>query len=128
MNTNNNITIYGHHIEISPALEAEINNMVHKLQHKFDHITTAHITLKVDKVHPHMQNAEAELNLCGRKEPIFAKVSSSNMYDSLKKLREKLDRQIVKHKENLKAHGEHNHQHDHHHNNALNNPEKKDDQ
>ncbi len=120
MNTDNNVTISGHHIEVTPALEAEIKNMVNKLRHKFEHITTAHITLKVDRVHPHKQNAEAELNLCGKKEPIFAKVSSDNMYDSLKKLREKLDRQIVKHKESLKFHGDHNHEHDHHHNNALN--------
>ncbi len=115
MNTNNTITISGHHVEITPALESKVKNIIHKLQHKFDHITTVHVTLKIDSsTHPHMQQAEAELNLCGKKEPIFARASSEDMYDSLQKLRDKLDRQIVKHKETLKTHGEHNHPHSHH--------------
>ena len=110
----NNLTISGHHMEVTPALELNVKNMVHKLQHKFDHITNVHVTLKVDSVHPHLQQAEAEVCLCGRKEPIFAKASSTDMYDSLHKLRDKLDRQIVKHKAILKMNGDHNHNHEHH--------------
>ncbi len=111
----NNVTISGHHVEVTPALEKTINDMLHKLQHKFDHITTVHVTLKIDSIHPHLQQAEAELYLCGKKEPLFAKATSADMYDSLHKLRDKLDRQIVKHKEVLKMHGDHNHNHSHDH-------------
>jgi putative sigma-54 modulation protein len=114
-NNNINITISGHHIEVTPALEAEINNMIHKLQHKFNHITKAHVLLKIDNSsHLPAQLAEAELHLSHKKEPIFAKVSSDNMYDSLNALSDKLSRQITKHKESLSRHVPHDN-HDHHH-------------
>lgn len=109
----NNITISGHHIEVTPALESNIKNMINKLQCKFNHITSVHVTLKIDSTHPQLQQAEAEVCLCGKKEPIFAKASSADMYDSLHKLKDKLDRQITKHKEILKDHGDHNHDHNH---------------
>lgn len=120
MSTTNNITISGHHIDITPALEKEINHIVEQLQHKCDSLTNVHVTLKIDTsttTHKQRQKAEAKCHLFGK--DIFAEVSSDDMYDALKKLKSKLERQIIKHKETIKCHVEHNHQHEHHHNNAF---------
>lgn len=115
LNNTNNIKISGHHVEVTEALENNIKNMISKLQHKFDHITSVHVLLKIDSsVHPDLQQAEAEVSLSGKKEPIFAKASSIDMYEALHKLKDKLDRQIVKHKEILKTHGDHNQHHNNH--------------
>lgn len=110
-NNINNIQISGHHIEITEGLENNIKNMINKLQHKFQHITYTHIILKIDSsVHPHLQQAEAELSLSGKKELIFAKASSIDMYDAIHKLKDKLEKQILKHKEiHVNHHGRHNH-------------------
>lgn len=109
MNTNHsNFTIYGHHIEVTPALEDNIKNIANKLTHKFqDLITDFRFTIKIDStVHPHLQEAEAEVSLRGKKEKVFAKASSVDMYDSLHVLKGKLERQILKHKELNNGHHE----------------------
>ena len=111
--TNKNITISGHHITVTPALEAKINTMIDKLQKKFDHITTVHVMLKVEGAHTPIQLAEAEVFLSSQREPLFAKASSPDMYESIKKLSEKLSRQIIDHKEKLQKHGDPNHNHAH---------------
>lgn len=110
----NNIKISGHHIEITEALETYIKNIVTKLHQKFNHITNIHVILKIDSsVHPHLQQAEAELSLSGKQELVFAKANSIDMYNALHQLKNKLERQIVKHKEIQANH--------HHHNNNHNN-------
>lgn len=112
----NNTTISGHHIEITPAIESTVNTMIEKLKHKFDHIITVHVTLKIDPAHPHLQHAEAKLTLQGKKEPIFAQASSDDMYKSIHLLKDKLDHQIIKHKEIIKNHGKHANHHGNHDN------------
>jgi putative sigma-54 modulation protein len=114
MNTNSTVTISGHRINITPALQENIENMAQKLQSKCDNITNIHIILKIDAVHPHLQRAEAEVGLSGKKEAIFAKASSEDMYKSLHQLKNKLNKQIVKHKEKKRVDGNHNHSHTHH--------------
>jgi putative sigma-54 modulation protein len=109
--TNKKITISGHHVTVTPALETKITNMITKLQKKFDHITTVHVMLKVEGAHTPTQLAEAEVFLSSQREPLFAKANSGDMYESIKKLSDKLDRQIVDHKEKLQQHGDPNHNH-----------------
>lgn len=102
MNTSkNNVTIHGHHIEVTPALESNIHNMVIKLHDKFPQIIThINVILKIDSsTKPHSQSAEAELSIKGKKEQVFAKVITLDMYESIHKLKDKLEKQILKHKE-----------------------------
>lgn len=120
MSTSNKVTISGHHIEITPALEEKINHMATQLSHKCSNITNIHVTLKIDTkttTHKQRQTAEASCHVLGK--DIFAKVSSDDMYNSINKLRDKLDQQLVKHKEASKDHNEYKDKYDHHHNNAL---------
>lgn len=114
MNTNNNFTISGHHVEITPTLEEKIQSIIAKLTHKFDHVTSIHVTLKIEGNRGLTQKAEAELKLCGGKQPIFAEATSIDMYQSLDELEQKLNKLIVKHKELLKTHGEQHNHHRHH--------------
>lgn len=120
MSRSKKVTISGHHVEITPTLEEKINHMVEQLNHKCSSITNMHVTLKIDTkttTHKQRQIAEASCHVLGK--DIFAQVSSDDMYDSINKLKDKLDRQLVKHKEAIKVHNEYNNKYDHHHNNAL---------
>lgn len=93
------INITGHHVELTDALEEYVRTKFDKLERHFDNITTAQVILSVDKQH---QQAEAELRLAGGQ--VFATQTHDDMYAAIDGLVDKLDRQIIKHKEKVKAH------------------------
>lgn len=97
------INITGHHLEITPALRDYVNQKFEKIHTRFSNITTIHVTLSVDK--KFQQKAEAQINLA--RGELFAKSESENMYAAIDLLIDKLDRQVIKHKEKLNHHGHH---------------------
>jgi putative sigma-54 modulation protein len=94
------ITITGHHIEVTPALKDYIHEKMEKVHKRFSNITAAHVTLTVAK--KFQQKAEATLHLA--KAEIFASSESEDLYAAIDLLVDKLDRQVVRHKEKLKSH------------------------
>ena len=96
------LNISGHHVEVTPALKEYVTEKIYRLQRHFNHITQVNITLSVENKID--QKAEANVNLSGGK--IFADHSSDNMYASIDKLIDKLDRQVKKHKEKLQNHND----------------------
>ncbi|MCV6591067.1 MAG: ribosome-associated translation inhibitor RaiA [Marinobacterium sp.] len=93
------INITGHHVELTEALSEYVHTKFEKLERHFDNITNVQVTLSVDK---QRQQAEADMHLAGAQ--IFASHDHDNMYASIDGLIDKLDRQIIRHKEKLKAH------------------------
>jgi len=96
------INITGHHVEITPSLRDYVNQKIEKIHRRFSNITSVHVTLSVDK--KYQQKAEAQVNLA--KGELFASSESEDMYASIDLLIDKLDRQVVKHKEKLNGHGD----------------------
>lgn len=94
-----NLQITGRHVEITDALRDFINEKFAKLERHFDHITQLHVMLSVQK---EQQTAEAEVNIAGGK--LFAESTETSMYAAIDTLIDKLDRQLIKHKEKLKDH------------------------
>lgn len=95
-----NINITGHHIEISDALRDYVHSKMNKIEKHFSNITNVHVVLTVDK--KFQQKAEARVNLA--RGEIYAVSESENMYAAIDTLMDKLDRQVVKHKEKLNHH------------------------
>lgn len=93
------LQLTGRHVEITDAIRQFVDTKFSKLERHFDHITGAHVILSVDS---HKQQAEATLNIAGN--DIFAKSEDENMYAAIDALIDKLDRQLIKHKEKLKDH------------------------
>tara|TARA_B100001094_G_scaffold333371_1_gene411170 strand:- start:5806 stop:6093 length:288 start_codon:yes stop_codon:yes gene_type:complete len=93
------IDLTGHHLEITEALKEYVHNKFTKLERHFDHINHVHVVLNVEKL---QQVAEAKLNLPGTE--VFASCEHSDMYAAIDILIDKLDRQVLKHKEKLKKH------------------------
>ncbi|MCC4264911.1 ribosome hibernation promoting factor [Oceanimonas baumannii] len=91
------INLTGHHVEITDALRDYVNSKFTRLERHFDHITNAHVILNVEKM---QQIAEAKLHVSGGE--LFANSQHENMYAAIDGLIDKLDRQIIKHKEKLK--------------------------
>ncbi|MGO1461318.1 MAG: ribosome hibernation promoting factor [Marinobacter sp.] len=88
------LNISGHHVELTPALKGYVSEKFERLQRHFDHISNCQVTLEVDKVR---QIADATLHVVGGE--IHAKAENEDMYAAIDGLVDKLDRQILKHKE-----------------------------
>lgn len=88
------INISGHHVDVTDPLRDYVTNKMERLERHFDNITTTQVTLSVEKLR---QKAEASVHVSGA--DIFAQSESQDMYASIDSLVDKLDRQIIKHKE-----------------------------
>ena len=90
------INLSGHHIEITDPLRDFVNSKFAKLERHFEQINNVQVILTVEKLN---QIAEAKLNVNGGE--IFANSQHEDMYAAIDALIDKLDRQIIKHKEKL---------------------------
>ncbi|HIE40780.1 MAG TPA: ribosome-associated translation inhibitor RaiA [Thiomicrorhabdus sp.] len=90
------INITGHHVDITEALRNYTTEKMAKLERHFDHVTNVHVILSVEKK---AQKAEATVHVSGA--DLFAQNQTEDMYASIDGLIDKLDRQIIKHKESV---------------------------
>ncbi|MDD5580598.1 MAG: ribosome-associated translation inhibitor RaiA [Methylobacter sp.] len=93
------VSVTGHHLEITDALKSHVDAKFEKLARHFDKVTDVHVILSVDKL---IQKAEATLQLSGAK--LFAEDHQEDMYAAIDDMVDKLDRQITKHKEKTGSH------------------------
>nr|WP_136251843.1 ribosome hibernation promoting factor [Ningiella ruwaisensis] len=93
------INLTGHHVDITDSLRNYVDTKFEKLERHFDHITNVHVILNVEKLN---QKAEATVHLNGGE--IFANAEHTDMYAAIDSLIDKLDRQVIKHKEKLRRH------------------------
>ncbi len=88
------INVSGHHVDVTSSLRDYVDSKFSRLQRHYDQITNADVTLSVDKL---VQKAEANVHIAGAK--LFAASESEQMYAAIDTLVDKLDRQLIKHKE-----------------------------
>ncbi|NDV89623.1 ribosome hibernation promoting factor [Alteromonas sp. 345S023] len=93
------INLTGHHVEITDSLRNYVDTKFSKLERHFDHISNVHVILNVEKLN---QKAEATMHLSGAE--VFASSENLDMYAAIDSMVDKLDRQVIKHKEKLKKH------------------------
>lgn len=93
------ISITGHHIDVTQALKAYIENKFERLERHFDNMTNIHVILTVEK---ERQKAEATIHVSGGN--LFADAQQDDMYAAIDSLVDKLDRQLKKHKEKHSNH------------------------
>ena len=92
------LSISGHHVDLTESLQNLINQKFEKLERHYDHITHVHVVLNVEKL---THCAEATAHVTGAE--LFANAESEDMYSAIDQLLGKLDRQIIKHKEKTTA-------------------------
>lgn len=95
-----NLNITGHHIEVTPALREYVQGKVDKVIRHFDHVTSVHVILSVEKL---VQKAEITLHVKGK--DIYADSSDADLYAAIDLLIDKLDRQVQKYKSKHNDHG-----------------------
>jgi putative sigma-54 modulation protein len=93
------LSVTGHHIEITDSLRNYVGTKLAKLARHFDQMTDIHCVLTVEKL---QHKAEATIQVGGG--TIHAEQIEPNMYAAIDILVDKLDRQVKKHKEKLTDH------------------------
>ena len=94
-----NMKITGHHVELTPAIREYASNKLERVIRHFDHVTSVHVILSVDKL---VEKAEVTLHVKGK--DIDADATDANLYAAIDLVTDKLDRQVVKHKERVSDH------------------------
>jgi len=88
------VNISGHHVEVTEALQSYVSNKIEKLERHFDQIGNVQVTLSIEK---ERQKAEASINVKGGQ--LHADAVDEDLYAAIDLMNDKLDRQIIKHKE-----------------------------
>ncbi len=96
---NMQVSITGHHVEVTDSLRTHVEEKISKLKRHFDNVTDIHVILTVEKLE---QKAEATVQVSGAK--LFADDVKEDMYQAIDNMVDKLDRQIIKHKEKTRKH------------------------
>ncbi|HLT90687.1 MAG TPA: ribosome-associated translation inhibitor RaiA [Woeseiaceae bacterium] len=93
------LSVTGHHVEITPALRRYVESKVQKIGRHFDLVLDVHCILTVEKLR---HKAEAMVNVNGGQ--IYAGSTEEDMYAAIDTLVDKLDRRVRKYKEKLVDH------------------------
>ncbi len=94
-----NLHISGHHVDVTPAMHEYVTSKFTRITRHFDHVIDVNVILSVDKL---KHKVEANVHLSGK--DIFVECDDANMYAAIDALVDKLDRQILKHKEKHAGH------------------------
>ncbi len=86
-------------MEVTPALKTFAQEKFDKLERHFDKITAINVIFDVEKLR---QIAEATILV--NKGELHASSESEDMYTAIDILVDKLDRQLIKHKEKMRGH------------------------
>ena len=97
------INIIGHHLDITDGIKDHIGKKLKKIEGHSQDILEIKIILSVENI---THNAEGNIYL--HKTDLHAKCSSSDMYQSIDLLLNKLDKQIIKHNDKIKRHPSNN--------------------
>ncbi len=91
-----NINLTGRHLEITPAIREYATGKFGKIKRHFDNVIDVSIILSVEKL---KQKAEATVHISGH--DVFVECEDENLYAAIDALVDKLDRQVLKHKEKV---------------------------
>ena len=94
-----NLTITGHHVDVTSSMRNYVTDKMDRLQRHSENLFGVHVTLTVEKMR---QKAEATIEVAGTK--LHAATTEPDMYAAIDLLTDKLDRQLIRHKEKQKGH------------------------
>lgn len=94
------IDFTGHGISITEGLKTHTKEKFSKIENHFDHtMTRTHVTLTVEKS-DHI--AEITVHVAGKE--VHAKATQTDMYHAIDEMIQKLDKQLLKHKDKITSH------------------------
>jgi putative sigma-54 modulation protein len=89
-----NLSVSGHQLEVTPAIRDYVTGKIARVERHFDHVVDAHVIVSTTKIG---QKAEVTLHVRGRN--FFCESEERDLYAAIDLLIDKLDRQVLRHKE-----------------------------
>ncbi len=99
-----NLTISGHHLDVTPPLREDVLNKPDRVTRHFDQVVDVNVILSVEKKKEKEQRQKAEVTLHVKGRDIFVEQSHEDLYAAIDQLMDKLDRQVVRHKDRVQDH------------------------
>jgi putative sigma-54 modulation protein len=92
-----NLQLTGKHLEITPSIRDYVTGKLERINRHFENVTNVNVIMSVEKLD---QKIEANVHLTGR--DIHVEAHDADLYAAIDALVDKLDRQIIRHKEKFK--------------------------
>src|SRR3954447_4762572 len=99
-----NLTISGHHLELTPAIREYVQSKLERIKRHFDHVIDVAVILAVEKLPEKEKRQKAEINLRLRGKDIHVESIAEDLYAAIDILIDKLDRQVIKYKTKIQDH------------------------
>jgi putative sigma-54 modulation protein len=99
-----NVTISGHHLEVTPALREYVLTKLDRITRHFDQVVDITVLLSVEKQKEKDRRQKAEVNLHVKGKDIFVETSHEDLYAAIDQLMDKLDRQVLRLKDRVQNH------------------------
>jgi putative sigma-54 modulation protein len=99
-----NLTISGHHLDITPALRLYVTSKLDRISRHFDQVVDIKVLLTVDKIKEKDHRQKAECNIHVKGKDIFAESTHADLYAAVDELADKLDRQVLRYKTKVQDH------------------------
>ncbi|MEY3146456.1 MAG: ribosome-associated translation inhibitor RaiA [Pseudomonadota bacterium] len=99
-----NLTISGHHLEVTPALRSYVTTKLDRIIRHFDQVVDVKVLLTVENLKEKERRQRAECSIHVKGSDMFAESSHEDLYAAVDDLVDKLDRQVVRHKSRVKNH------------------------
>ena len=99
-----NVTISGHHLEVTPSLREYVLTKLDRVTRHFDQVVDITVLLSVEKQKEKERRQKAEVNLHVKGKDIFVETAHEDLYAAIDQLMDKLDRQVLKHKDKIQDH------------------------
>ncbi len=94
-----NLSITGHHLDVTPAIREYIHTKMARVLRHFDHVIDTQVMLSVE---PLRHRAEITLHVRGK--DIHCEAIEENLYASIDLLIDKIDRKVIQHKDRTQNH------------------------
>ena len=99
-----NLTISGHHLDVTPALRNYVTTKLDRITRHFDQVVGVKVLLSVENQKEKEKRQHAECSVHVKGSDLFAESAHEDLYAAVDELVDKLDRQVVRHKNRLQDH------------------------
>ena len=99
-----NLTISGHHLELTAAMKEYVLTKLDRVTRHFDQVVDINVLLSVEKLKEKERRQKAEVTLHAKGKDIFVETAHEDLYAAIDQVMDKLDRQVVRHKDKLMDH------------------------
>ena len=99
-----NLTISGHHLDVTPSLRTYVTGKLDRITRHFDQVVDVRVLLTLDNMKEKEKRQRAECSIRVKGSELFAESAHQDLYAAVDGLVDKMDRQVVRHKDRVQNH------------------------